>query len=202
MKTLTRIALTILCGIVAAATVLVAQNILMSDSIPNPYVENSTSYLVGWNGGTWSRLKTMSLANFATSQTFTSGVENGRLVVEKGARWSKVSTPAVSVLASASIAAESGVRHVADIVCFSAGSTTAPVLTQLTVNLRDGATGAGTIIHSWTVIIPAATGQNVPPYCTPPLQLTGTVNTAMTAEFSSLLANLFENVTLTGTNVF
>lgn len=104
--------------------------------------------------------------------------------------------PAVSTQASASIAAQAGVRHVIDKVCFSAGSTTAPALTKLSVNIRDGATGAGTVKASFIVVIPAATGQNVAPFCTPPLHIRGTVNTAATAEFSAALTNLFEQVTL------
>ena len=103
--------------------------------------------------------------------------------------------------ASASIAAEAAVRHVADSICFSAGSTTAPALTNLTVNLRDGGTGAGTVIGSWDVVISAATGQNVAPYCVTGLNLVGTTNTAMTLEFSALLTSLFEDVTLTGFNI-
>jgi hypothetical protein len=107
-----------------------------------------------------------------------------------------VSTPAVSTQASASIAA-AAVRHYADCVNFSAGSTTAPALTQMTVNLRDGATGAGTVLASWTVIIPASTGQNVLPFSVCGLQLPGTLNTAMTLEFSAGLTNLFESASLT-----
>lgn len=201
-------ALTItLAGVLLVTAVLVAQTAL-NDAMPNPSdaPQPSSSYLMGYNGGTastaWTRLKTMSLATMPTSQTFTSSVENGRILVETPARWSKVSTPAVSTQASSSIAAEANVRHVADCISFSAGSTTAPVLTKLNINLRDGATGAGTIIKSWTVVIGAATGQNVVPYMECGLGLTGTTNTAMTLEYSALLTNLFEDVTLTGTNVF
>jgi hypothetical protein len=107
-----------------------------------------------------------------------------------------VSTPAVSTLATASIAAVAGKQHVADCITFSAGSTTAPALTQLTVNLRDGASGAGTVLQSWTVVISGATGQNVAPFGLCGLNLNGTTNTAMTLEFSALLTNLFENVSL------
>lgn len=91
------------------------------------------------------------------------------------------------------------VRNVATGVCFSAGSTTAPVLTALTVNLRDGATGAGTVKMTFEVIIPAATGQNVAPICIQlPQPIIGSVNTAMTLEFSAGLANLIESVSLQG----
>lgn len=106
------------------------------------------------------------------------------------------SAPAAGSLATASIAADDGHRHVLFKACFSAGATTAPVLTQLAVNLRDGATTAGTVKASFVVIIPAATGQSVAPFCTGDLHIKGTVGTAMTAEWSSSLANLFEQVTL------
>lgn len=108
-----------------------------------------------------------------------------------------VSTPAVSNQATASIAGVANLRHVADCVAFSAGSTTAPALTALTVNLRDGATGAGTVLASWQVIVPAGTGQNVVPFAVCGLNLPGTANTAMTLEFSALLTNLLESTTLT-----
>lgn len=103
--------------------------------------------------------------------------------------------PAVSTQATASVGAQDNIRHVADQVCFSAGSTTAPALTQLSVNIRDGATGAGTVLASFVVVISASTGQNTPPVCFP-LSVQGTNNTAMTAEWSASLTNLFETVTL------
>jgi hypothetical protein len=108
------------------------------------------------------------------------------------------SNPAAGSQATISQAAGgAGIRNVATAVCFSAGSTTAPVLTALTVNLRDGATGAGTVKATFEVIIPAATGQNVAPFCTP-VNVIGSVNTAMTLEFSASLANLIEAVSLQG----
>jgi len=138
---------------------------------------------------------------FPVSTTTTARNIVGGLVAEKSSRWTVVSAPAVSNQATASLAAEAAVRHVADCVTFSAGSTTAPALTNLTINLRDGATGAGTVIASWDVVIPAATGQNVAPFGVCGLNLVGTTNTAMTLEFSALLTNLLESVTLTGFNL-
>src|SRR5213594_278029 len=91
--------------------------------------------------------------NSAASQT--TAVNNGSSLQEKGPRWSVVHTPAVSVQATASkTAGAAGVRHVADCVTASAGAAAAPTATNLTVNLRDGASGAGTII--WTTNITAA----------------------------------------------
>jgi len=194
------IASLVVCAVLLAGSFAVAQ--LVTDTIPNPNTDSLVGFNALWNATTWSRWKSASLANFPPATTTLSSNENGRAVIEKGPRWSRVSTPAVSVQASATIAAEAGVRHVADTVCFSAGSTTAVLLTKLNVNLRDGASGAGTILQSWTVVMSASTGQSVPPVCFPDLQLTGTTNTAMTLEFSALLTNLFEDVTLTGFNVF
>ena len=109
---------------------------------------------------------------------------------------SVTSSPGVSTQASASVGAGDNVRFVADEICFSAGSTTAPALTQLNVNLRDGASGAGTVLMSFVVVIPAAAGQNQAPFCKAGLSVAGTKNTAMTAEWSAALTNLFEHVTL------
>jgi len=107
------------------------------------------------------------------------------------------SNPAAGSQATAAAAAIANVRHVADCVNFSGGSTTAPALTALTVNLRDGASGAGTVIWSQQVVVSNATGQNVPPFGVCGLNLPGTANTAMTLEFSAALANLVESVALT-----
>ncbi len=80
------------------------------------------------------------------------------------AHWIATSTPTAGTQATASKAAgAAGVTHVVDCIAFSAGATTAPTLTKLNVNLRDGASGAGNILASWTVVIPASTGQVVAP---------------------------------------
>jgi hypothetical protein len=156
-------------------------------------------FLSGASGSTPANA--VSLAAFPVSTTTTARNTGGALMAEKSSRWTVVSAPAVSTLASASLAAEASVRHVADCVIFSGGSTTAPALTNLTINLRDGATGAGTVIASWNVTVSNTTGQNVAPFSACGLNLVGTTNTAMTLEYSSLLLNLFESVTLTGYNV-
>jgi hypothetical protein len=173
----------------------------LSDTNGNP-----TAPLVGadgmlWDTTQWNRHKGTALATFPTAVTLTSRNIVGAGLVEKSSRWSVVSNPAVSNQATASIAAEGGVRHVADCVAFSAASTTAPSLTALTVNLRDGATGAGTVIWSYQLAAANATGQNVTPFSTCGLNLVGTTNTALTLEFSALLTNLVESVSLSGYNV-
>lgn len=147
--------------------------------------------------------RAIGLQSYSPATTLTSSNERGRAIIERGPRWAITSAPAVSLQATATIAAEAGVRHIADTVCWSAGAVTAPsVATALLVNLRDGAAGAGTIIASWRVVAPATAGNTVPPFCINGLNLTGTTNTAMTIEWSALLTNLFQSVTLTGWHVF
>lgn len=163
--------------------------------------QNAAMMFLSSNTGGAQPASTAELARMPAATTTTARSLSSVLMIERSSRWSAVSAPAVSTLASASIAAEAGVRHVADCVAFAAGSTTAPALTNLTINLRDGATGAGTIIGTWTVVASAATGQNITPFTTCGLNLAGTTNTAMTLEFSALLTSLFESVTLTGFNI-
>lgn len=143
-----------------------------------------------------------SSSNATTSAaTLTTTTNNGAGIVEKGVRWQVINAPAVSTQATASKAAGGvGVRHVADCVTVSAGAATAPAATVLTINLRDGATGAGTVL--WTTQITAgatATNHGNVAFCG--LNLIGTANTAMTLEFSALLTNENESVTLTGYDV-
>jgi hypothetical protein len=173
----------------------------LSDTAGNPTAPSVGADDMLWDTSQWLRHKSAALATFPTSQTLTSRNIVGAAVTERSSRWSVIHNPAASSQATASIAAEGGVRHVADCIAFSAGSTTAPTLTALTVNLRDGATGAGTIIWTHEVVVSNATGQNVAPFSTCGLNLVGTTNTAMTAEFSSSLTNLIEAVSLSGINL-
>lgn len=140
----------------------------------------------------------------STAATLTSALNVTPGVVEKGARWTQLSQPAAGTQATTSKAAGSAtVRHVADCVSFS-GATTAAVAanTQLSVNLRDGATGAGTVIWTQTVAITTTlVGQSVAPFSICGLNLIGSLATAMTLEYSALLANLFESVALSGYDV-
>jgi hypothetical protein len=157
--------------------------------------------VVGYNGSTLDTQRNASLANDTVSTTLTARNSIGAQLTEKGSRWTVIHNPAANSQATASIASEASVRHVVDCVSFSAGATTAPALTALTVNIRDGASGAGTIIWTYQVIIPAATGQSVAPHSICGLNLVGTTATAMTAEFSAGLTSLIESVSISGYNV-
>lgn len=158
-----------------------------------------------FDGATWDRIRSAALANDPVATLLIGRNSIGALNVEFGSRWVVNSSPATSSQASASIAAEASVRHVADNVCFSAQSAGAVAASALTITIRDGATGAGTVLRTFQVAIPvaSATGQQeVPIFCTPTgMGLVGTTNTAMTAEFSAGVTNLNEAISITGYNV-
>ncbi len=149
-----------------------------------------------YNGAAYVNGRTVSATNLALTTAV------GSALIEKGARWSVNSNPAVSTQATASKAAGgAGVRHVVDCISFSSGATTAPgAATALTVQVRDGASGAGTIIWERRVVAPASTG-TFNEFATCGLNLIGTANTAMTIEWSALLTSLFESVSLSGYSV-
>jgi hypothetical protein len=110
---------------------------------------------------------------------------NAQLTAPPG-NWAASSNPGANTQASASQAAGgSGVRHVCTAVSFSVASDgTAPAATQLVVNLRDGATGAGTVLASWTIAVPAAAGAFAS-LSLAGLSVVGSANTAMTLEFAA-----------------
>lgn len=170
-----------------------------SDQVAGTGMLNTIPMLL--DGSNLSRHRSASLANFTIATTLTSRNSIGVQLVEKPSRFSVISNPAAGSQATASIAAEASVRHVVDCVSFSAAANAAPAATLLTVNVRDGATGAGTVIWTWQIEIVAAIGQDVAPHSLCGLNLTGTTNTAMTVEFSAALANLVESVSFSGFNI-
>lgn len=136
------------------------------------------SPLMGFNNVTWDRLRTASAATNTTAS-----LVGGQLVVQAGT-WS-LTTNATAAQATVSRAAGGGtVRHVATTVswCVAAnGTAQTPVL----IHLRDGATGAGTILRSW--VVSALVGTTV---CGNEngLNITGSANTAMTIETAAAVA--------------
>lgn len=116
------------------------------------------------------------------------------------ANWAISNAPTVSNQATVSKPAVPGWRHVAGNVCISGNAVTSVTVAAVSVNLRDGATGAGTILASWT-FGPNGTGNAIPAFCSGPLNIGGSVNTPMTIEFSGLVTNLSEDVTLVGFDI-
>lgn len=117
----------------------------------------------------------------ATNIAAASGV-NALLTTHPG-QWSEYHAPAVNTQATKSHAAgAAGVRHVCTWVSFTlANDSTGSVQTTLAFNLRDGASGAGTILASWTMALPATAGE-CRTFSLSGLNIPGTAATAMTLE--------------------
>jgi len=149
---------------------------------------------MGWNGASNDRVRTASATNNVAATSL--GVQQ----VTPISTWSVINTTAGATAATISKALGGGtVRHVATGVTICFGDTVVAV-TPLLVNLRDGATGAGTILRTWLLSSPTAGGtqcENVTG-----LNMTGLANTAMTLEFAAApAATASETVTLTGYSI-
>jgi len=108
---------------------------------------------------------------------------------------SAFSTPAVTTQASASLAATGATQRW---ICTSISATLSAVVAQplITLNLRNGASGAGIIIWSKQVILPAGGVWEVN---LTDLSIPGAYGAAMTLEFSGApAATNLEAVTITG----
>lgn len=115
-------------------------------------------------------------------------------------QWGEVHTPAANTVATKSKAAgAAGVRHVCNyILATLCAGTSAPTAAQVKVRLRDGATGAGTILIDATLCVPATAGISQV-LSLSGLNLVGTAATAMTLEFDGAAgANTFESVSFGG----
>lgn len=121
--------------------------------------------------------------------------------MSSGEKWTIKHTPAAATQATISRAASgANKKHHATglIVTFVAGAA-APTAETLLVNLRAGATGAGTILASFGMSIPATAGAACPPVCLGGIDIPGEDNTVMTLEFAAAGgANTVQAVTLIG----
>jgi hypothetical protein len=136
-------------------------------------------------------IKSASAANLALNSAV-----NAAMVTGPG-EWAVNHTPAAATQATASkTAGGAGVRH----VCRSISATLATAGTAqaaaAVLNLRDGATGAGTILWSKQVVL---TTNAVWEVDISGLNIVGSAATAMTLEFSAAgVAASFESVSMTG----
>lgn len=128
--------------------------------------------------------------------TTVAGKERQVTARPSGGQFSIFHTPAAATQATISQAAgAAGVSNVATALSFAI-YTGATAQTIITVSLRDGATGAGTVKWSKSVALPANSfwSENV----TLP-DIVGTAATAMTVEFSAAgVANSVQSVCLMG----
>lgn len=145
----------------------------------------AASILRLYNGANLDRLRSVSAANLAAQSgigaALTSGVGTNALQ----------HSPAAGAQATISRAAQgAGIRNVCKGVGFgfSSGAALGAASTVI-INLRDGATGAGTILKSWIFDLPAAI---IAPFAVelPVNDIPGTANVAMTLESSAAVAGL------------
>lgn len=134
-----------------------------------------------------------SAANLATLDSA------GTLSVSNVGEWAINHTPAANTQATITRAAgAAGVRHVCRSITVSLIGLAAAAEATVLVNLRDGATGAGTILWSTRLLVTGTTGSETG-VTLAGLNIVGSAATAMTLEFAAAGgANTFESVAMTG----
>jgi len=148
--------------------------------------------------------RSLTLANSVAATTVTARNLVGSALAEKNTRWTSVSFPASGSQGTATIAAEAAVRHVVDCVTWAADSSAAVVASAGNLAVRDGATGAGTVIWQVAIahLVAAAAGvQTIAPNTVCGLNLAGTTNTAMTAELNAGVTGEVQSVSMSGFNI-
>jgi hypothetical protein len=116
-------------------------------------------------------------------------------VVYGPTEWAVQHQPAANTQATIAKAADANLCHVCTSITVTLGGTAATAA-GLVFNLRDGATGAGTILWSGRLCNLANTGDSI---AIAGLRIRGTKNTAMTLESAAApAANVTATVAMTG----
>jgi hypothetical protein len=171
--------------------VLLVGQVPNADGIPVP---NNALPVMGYGmlfdiaTGNWDRARSTNAAMIAAKNA-----SGGQLTAQPGEA-TIFNAPAAGSVATATLAAGgAGVRHVLrSLLCsISAGVAIAATTVQLVV--RDGATGVGTILWQINFNLAAAI---IPPIVVPisGLNIVGSIATAMTVEYTALLANMSQSV--------
>lgn len=170
---------------------------LPSDSDAQAAAQNGLAGVVArlqiFNGATWDRIKS------ATAAVLSALSSAGALLTTKPGEWAVNHTPAANTQATITRAAgAAGVRHVCTSISATLIGLAASAETTVLVNLRDGASGAGTILQSWRLLVTGTTGSETGIALTG-LNIPGSAATAMTLEFATAGgADTFETVAMTG----
>lgn len=137
-----------------------------------------------------------STGSIIDTQTTVGLKERQAVVPPSGGQFAVTHTPAAATQATISKAAgAAGVSNVATLLSYSI-YTGATAQTIIVIALRDGASGAGTILWSKSLALPA---NSVISESIPLPHLVGTAATAMTVEFSAAgVANSVQSVNLAG----
>lgn len=138
--------------------------------------------------------------NVATEQL--TDFSHAQIVKSRGyGGWTKNHAPAAATQATISQAAgAAGIKNVCTSITVSLASAAAPTVGVVIFNLRDGATGAGTILWTARLSLPATSGEakSIALNC----WIEGTAATAMTLETSGApAANVQASVSMTGTTI-
>lgn len=146
------------------------------------------SGLMGFDSTNWQKVRTNSAAVLAgtTQPSALLAADPGEWTISNNAGAGNQST--VSKAAGAA-----GVRHVLRSFFVSVQASVTSAVT--TINIRDGATGAGTVL--WTFMIETAANQSIP-YGLSGLNIVGSAATAMTIEQAAGVANLTAAVNASG----
>lgn len=200
-------------GIVATAAQLYLGNGAGSLAVAmisaNATVDNTSASDSNWlrtfgglflfDGSAYDRARGASAGNISAS------TQVGVQLVTPPGNWSVTHTPAANTQATITRAAgAAGVRHVVTSISARLIADAGSVSGTVQVNLRDGATGAGTILWSETLKVGGAgslTAENAEIKLSG-LSIFGTAATALTLEFSAAGgANTVESVAMTGYDV-
>lgn len=104
-------------------------------------------------------------------------------MIIQNSEFSITHSPAANTQATITKAAGgAAVRNVCRALSFTIANDAGAKSGVIQVNLRDGGTGAGTILKSWRLIVPAGDVRGV---ALPGCEIPGTANTAMTLETSA-----------------
>lgn len=145
----------------------------------------------GFNGTTWDRIRSAAAAILAAQSSV------GAQLIAAPGQWSVTHSPAVNTVATITKAAgAAGVRHVCTSLLGALSAPGAAATPVLNLRLRDGVSGAGTILWSATHMAGIGFADEV---SQTGLNIVGSAATAMTLEFDIAPgANNFASVALTG----
>lgn len=206
-------------GLADGADAVISTDFILPLSMPRPQIFNGASWdrqrairdnldnqaVVGLGlQGIVSRPQLFDGTNYVRARVASAAVQAnfaahvGIAAVAQAGNWSIQNDPATNVQATIARAASGGFRH----VCTSITATLAAGATAgaaVKVYLRDGLTGAGTILWSGSLTAPIGNSNDL---TLSGLSIVGTIGVAMTLEFAAAGGlTTFENVSLTGYTV-
>jgi hypothetical protein len=163
---------------------------MLNDNACNSCSNGLLVYEAFFNGSTWDRPRTQSTTNSAAASQL------GVNLTDIPGQWAVFHQPAAATQATIGQSAAASLKHVAKsvTVCISAVAAQPDII----FNLRDGATGAGTI--KWTARLSATAGTSQCQSAT--FTIIGTTNTAMTIESAAApAATNFATVSFSGYDI-